>query len=145
MSSCLMTCGTLCLSVCLISSIYYYNTSCLVLLYIILTHIITFLPCMQRRVPVWGTHAMNFAHHPVPVNLHKVSLKSKLKSFQATCLCRPSLQLCEATSLIVLQFRNVFVEVQWVRIGECSSLCHLPTSNHLFYSYLHLLTADGIL
>ena len=56
-----------------------------------------------------------------------------------------SLQLSEASSLKVLQFRNVLEEIQWIWVGESASLRHLPASNHLFHGHLHLLSADGVL
>lgn len=54
-------------------------------------------------------------------------------------------QLGDASSLIVLQFGNVLVEIQRVGVGEGSSLRHLPSGNHLLHSHLHLLAADGVL
>lgn len=50
-----------------------------------------------------------------------------------------------SSSLIVLQFRNVLVEVQRIRVGEGSSLSHLSAGNHLLHCHFHLLTADGVL
>lgn len=88
---------------------------------------------------------MDFSSLPVSVNLNKVNLKTKLNSCHVVLFHRSSLGLHEASSLIVLQFRNVLVEVQWIRVGERSSLRHLPTSNHLFHRHLHFLTADGVL
>lgn len=68
--------------------------------------------------------------------------KKKKFSHQAVHL---SLTLRDASGLKVLQFRNVFVKVQWIGIGEGSPLRHLPPGNHLLHCHLHLLPADGVL
>lgn len=89
---------------------------------------------------------MQSACLPVCVKLWvKLILKTKLNPWHMVFFHRPSLGLHEAASLIVLQFRNVLVEVQWIRVGKSSSLRHLATCNHLFHRHLHLLTADGVL
>lgn len=85
---------------------------------------------------------MNFTMSlSVPVNLNKVHLKTT-KFFSGNSSAR---RFSSSSSLIVLQFRNVLVKVQWIRVGESSSLRHLSASNHLFDRHLHLLTTDGVL
>lgn len=48
-------------------------------------------------------------------------------------------------SLIVLQFRNVLVEVQGSGVGKGPPLRHLSAGNHLFDCHFHLFAADGVL
>lgn len=50
-----------------------------------------------------------------------------------------------ATTSIVLQLRNVLVEVQRSGVGKGPPLRHLPAGDHLLDGHLHLLAADGVL
>lgn len=50
-----------------------------------------------------------------------------------------------SSTSVVLQLRNVLVQVQRGWIGEGASLRHLPASDHLLHRHLHLLAADSVL
>lgn len=91
--------------------------------------------------------AVNFACLSVSVNLNAVHLQTLNTEFLSGDVgsLLQVFSLPSSSSLIVLQFGNVLVEVQRIRVRESSSLRHLSASNHLFHCHLHLLTADGVL